>query len=227
MDIRSFATRLYVSDIDASDELLAVWYANMPSARRQRCDRFRSEADRRRCIMAYALLVHALRDTGISCTDTLDMREGADGKPSIADIPVEFNTSHAGERVAVSVSPAQVGCDVECRNDNGLRVAKRFFSPEEYAFLESLKEEGMQRVEFTKLWTMKESVIKCCGEGIRRVLSDFSVTDEHGNRRDTITLADRDECYHIKEFESEGGYCYSICSVYDKAEDRMRFVNLN
>ncbi|MBO4889746.1 MAG: 4'-phosphopantetheinyl transferase superfamily protein [Lachnospiraceae bacterium] len=226
MDIGSFATRLYVSDIDATEELLGKWYAAMPSARRQRCDRFRSEADRRRCIMAYALLVHALGDIGVSEGDIPDMREGADGKPFFEDIPVCFNISHAGERVAVAVSDSQVGCDVECRSDNALRVAKRFFAPEEYAFLESLEDEESQRAEFTKLWTMKESVIKCCGEGIRRVLSDFSVTDEHGNRKKTVTLPGKDERYHIKEFAGEGGYCYSVCTVSENIEDGIRRIRL-
>ena len=226
MDTKTFATRLYVSDICAKEELLGKWYDAMPSGRRQRCDRFRGDADRRRCIMAYALLVHAIRDIGIGCSDTLDLREGDNGKPFIADIPVCFNISHSGERVAVAVSSAQVGCDVETRSDNALRVAKRFFSPDEYAFLESIEDDGMQRAEFTRLWTMKESVIKCCGEGIRRVLSDFSVTDESGIRRKTITLAGKDERYHIKEYEGECGYFYSVCAVSENIEDGIRRIRI-
>ncbi len=227
MKALSFATRLYVSDINMPEEFFAVWYDKMPEARRRRCDRFRFDADKKRCIAAYALLVHALGDLGISCTDTLSIAEGEDGKPYLTDIPVCFNMSHAKERVALALSPQDVGCDVECRCDDALKIAKRFFAPEEYAYLESIEDADMLGREFTGIWTMKESVIKCCGEGIRRVLSDFSVTDERGRRNTTVTLPDRDERYHIKEFESEGGYCYSICGIYKDTEDDLRRVCLD
>ncbi len=225
-DNHDFPVRLYVSDIPKEASFFDEWYEKMPTVRRERCDRFRMEADRKRCIAAYALLVYALCDMNVQDTDTVDMKEGPDGKPYIADAPVFFNISHAKDRVTVAISPMDVGCDVEYRSANALKVAKRFFASEEYEYLNSLSDEETRNNEFTKLWTLKESVVKCLGEGIRRAFNDFRVADETGKREYSVRIEGDGRTFYIKEFESEGGYCYSICSVYDKAEDKMRFIDL-
>ncbi len=225
-DNNAFPVRLYVSCVPEDATFFDEWYKKMPDKRRERCDRFRNEADRNRCITSYALLVYALRDTGLAGDDTVAIKEGPDGKPYLADIPVHFNISHAKDRVLVALSHLEVGCDVECRSTGALKVAKRFFAPEEYEFLSRITDEETQGLEFTKLWTLKESVVKCCGEGIRRAFDDFRVADKNGKRAGRVRINGDERTFYIKEFESEGGYCYSICSVYDKAEDKMRFIDL-
>ncbi len=232
-----FPVRLYASDISDDDGSFRKWYGLMPEGRRARCDRFRQEADRRRCISSYRLLVEALRDlqedTGvIGSAEALRMMEEGrlliteepGGRPVLKDIPVCFNISHSKDRVAVALSHTHVGCDVECRNANALSVAKRFFAKEEYRLLSGIKEESARDLLFTQLWTMKESVVKCSGEGLKRSISDFSLVDEDGNIIETIRLSGVDRDYRVKTFESENGYCYSICSEHDITEDRIRFI---
>ena len=225
-DNHDFPIRLYVSDLPRKALFFDEWYKKMPGSRKERCDRFRMEADRNRCIAAYALLIYALHDMNVLEGDTVNLKEGSDGKPYIDDIPVFFNISHAKDRVAVVISPMETGCDVEYRSTNALKVAKRFFAPAEYEYLNSITDEEIQGLEFTRLWTLKESVVKCLGEGIRRAFNDFCVADETGKRVDSVRIGEDERTFYIKEFDSEGGYCYSICSVYDKAEDRMRLIDL-
>lgn len=221
----AFDVRLYAADTSGDGQFFDRWYARMPEARRTRCDRFRQEADRKRCITAYALLSYALSDITGTCRYTWDMTEGAGGKPYLTDIPVSFNISHAKDRVIAALSPADVGCDVECKNRNALMVAKRFFSPDEYAYLTAAPNEETLKRSFTRLWSIKESVVKCCGEGIRMPFSDFSVVDDKGHIKDTVTVPGADEEYHIREFAAEGMYCYSLCSVYDRIEDDIRRID--
>lgn len=227
MDIRSFPTRLYVSDLDAPEDFYAGWHECMPQERQARCSRFKFEADRKRCIMAYALLVHAIRDLGIKCADTIAIGEREDRKPYLCEIPVFFNISHAKERVAVAVSSDEVGCDVECKNTNALSVAKRFFASREYEFLRSLPNERSRSEEFTRLWTMKESVIKCCGEGIRRNLNDFVCIDESGAAKEIITLPGIDASFYLREYEGESGYRYSVCAQNGSIENMIRRISLH
>ncbi|MCR5592094.1 MAG: 4'-phosphopantetheinyl transferase superfamily protein [Lachnospiraceae bacterium] len=222
----SFTARLYVSDTDLPGDFFAGWYNKMPAARRSQCDRFKNEADRKRCIAAYALLVYALKDLLGSCDDILSISQDQDGKPFLTDIPVCFNISHSGDRVAVALAASAVGCDVEHIREKGLDIAKRFFSDEEYAYLSAIDDERAARGEFTRLWTMKESVVKCCGEGIRHELGDFSLVDMTGARRQTIRLSGFDDHYHIMEFETESGYCYSLCSTCNDIENSIRRVKL-
>lgn len=199
------------------------WYAVMDIKRQSRCDRFKNEPDRRRCITAFALLSYAMADIGVA--DLPDIFEDANGKPCFVNSDYFFNISHAGERVIVAISTAEVGCDVECRSGNAAKIVKRFFTKEENDLLSSIDDEKAAGHMFTRLWTLKESVVKCCGDGIRRSFGDFSLVDINGEIKKCVKLPDIDEEYHIKEFDSENGYCYSICCVSDRIEDVMRSVS--
>ena len=169
-----FPVRVYVTGISRPDTFYDRWYEAMPPSRRERADRFRMEADKKRCIMAYALLIKAVNeltsDLGVQnewgLTDgknqmikELPLSYSPDGKPYFDNIPVHFNISHAGERVMVALSPCPVGCDVEHKGKDALRIAKRLFTGREYEALRSIPDEKRRMHEFTRLWTLKE----CCG----------------------------------------------------------------
>ena len=207
----------------------------MPAKRKERAGRFRIDADRKRCIIGHELLCYAMRklseDLGTADEWGADpaeytVRTGAHEKPYYTDVPVFFNISHSGERVMVALSPCEVGCDVEVKSRNALSIAKRFFTEKEYEMLSSIGDEEAAGHEFTRLWTLKESVLKCCGDGIGRAMNDFSLVDDMGSRNSIVRLAGSEEIYHIKEYESENGYCYSVCSIYDRFEDSIRRPDL-
>lgn len=220
-----FDVRMYAADISGDAAFYDKWYRLMPASRCERCDRFKIEADKKRCIKSYALISYSLGDLIGTDITTFDIREGAGGKPYLSDIPVYFNISHAKERVVCALSPMEIGCDVEIRSANALSVAKRFFSGDEYRLLLAEEDEKARDALFTKLWTIKESVVKCSGEGIRRIFSDFSVVDDDGNIAGRIKLSGIDQEYHIRCFASENGYCYSLCSEYENIGDKIRFID--
>jgi 4'-phosphopantetheinyl transferase len=226
---------MYVTDISQSEEFYDMWYNRMPKERRVKADRYRVDVVRKRCITAYALLVYALCDgqkdglipQGIdSGSAELAISEDDDGKPHLEGIPICFNISHSGDMVAVAISPGEVGCDVECKSKNAMSIAEHFFAKDEVEFLSNIEDDALQSLEFTKLWTMKESVVKCSGEGIRRAFSDFSLIDCVGERVGHLTLPGRNDTFRVREFESKNGYCFSVCSVYEDIEDKIRYVRL-
>lgn len=236
----AFDVRLYVSDLSYEKEFYDRWYELMPQRRRERADRFKNGIDAHRCIAAYALLAGAVCDLAKDIdlglhketlakigSGSLDICEEDKGKPFFKDIPLCFNISHAGERVIVALSPADVGCDVERRSKNAMSVAKRFFADAEYRFLAGIDDEDELSHRFTRIWTQKESVVKCSGEGISRPFDGFCVIDEQGNAAGTISLPDKECDYHIREFEGEMGYCYSICSLYDHMETGIRRIKMH
>ena len=230
-----FAVRLYVADISQSDGFYDVWYGRMPKERRIKADKYRVDVVRKRCITAYALLAYALCDgqkdgiipQGIdSGSAEPAISEDDNGKPYLEGIPIYFNISHSGDMVAVAISPGEVGCDVECKSKNAMSIAEHFFSDSEVSFLRSIEDESRQGLEFTRLWTMKESVVKCSGEGIRRAFNDFSLIDSAGKRVGYLTLPGRNDTFRVREYESKNGYCFSVCSVYEDIEDKIRYVRL-
>ena len=226
---------MYVTDISQSGNFYDMWYDRMPKDRRIKNDRYKVDVVRKRCIAAYALLVHALCDVqkdgiipeGFDPGNTeLPISEYDNGKPYLEGIPIYFNISHSGDMVAVALAPKEVGCDVEYKSKNAMNVAEHFFAEDEVAFLNKTEDEARQELEFTKLWTMKESVVKCTGEGIRRPFDDFSLVDCAGKRVSRIILPGRSDILHVREYESKNGYCFSVCSVYEDIEDKIRYVRL-
>lgn len=228
-----FPVRLYRVCITDEDKPYEQLYKIMPPERQKKADRLKNDKVRNRCIAAYALLDHAVGDlwSDIHPQKALPDRpfgicESEKGKPAFTDIPVCFNISHSGDRIIVALSPLEVGCDVEHKSSNALKVAKRFFSKKEYDALKALHDGEEAAARFTGLWTIKESVVKCCGEGIGRGFDDFSVVDDHGNTPESVRLPGEEGTYHIREYPGEGGYRYSVCSLYERFEDEIRDVVL-
>ena len=105
---------------------------------------------------------------------------GAHGKPAAwrdgVPAPLAFNISHAEGMVGVAVlarAGAELGFDLEPFDRTvDLAVAKRYFRPEEVAWLDSLAAAERPR-GFMRLWTLKEAFIKATGEGLSRDLASF------------------------------------------------------
>ena len=227
-EIRDFAVRMYVSDISYDDAFFDGWFDRMPPARKERTLRYKRIPDRNRSICAWALLMYALADVSGRAIreEEIGISRMPSGKPFFTDIPICFNISHSKDRLAVALSGEDVGCDVECKSDAALKIAKRFFAEDELAFLAGIGNESKRALEFTKLWTLKESVVKCSGDGIRRPFDSFSLVDENGCKNRSIKLPGQDGTFYVKEFESEDIYCYSVCSLHDDMEDTVRRVRI-
>lgn len=223
-----FAVRVYASDI--STVPVDGWYERMPQSRKVKIDKLKREDDRKRGILSYALLEIGMEDLANDLGDDVtkfvdgglpEICTDENGKPYFADSPVRFNISHSGDRVMVAISSQDVGCDVEKRCSNAESVAKRFFHEKEYAAIAAANDDIRDDL-FRTLWTLKESVVKCSGQGLRIELGSFCTTDDDGRIRKSITVDGTD--YHMHTYEIGDGYSYSVCSVYDNIEDRIRWI---
>lgn len=123
---------------------------------------------RKDSVYAKALLCQVLYEKFNFNTFIFDCEEG--GKPYLVSGEICFNLSHSGNVALCSVSDDAVGCDVEKIRPYNPRVAKRFFTAEEFCVLEKSHNPDLI---FTKLWTMKESVLKCLGTGLSGGLSEY------------------------------------------------------
>jgi len=93
------------------------------------------------------------------------------GKPVLAGKHLHFSLAHTGAFAAMAVSDqCPVGIDLECiqRQSDFEELATRFFHPGEAAWL---KDDC--RLSFFRLWTSKEAVLKCTGEGIAHRLAEL------------------------------------------------------
>ena len=143
------------------------WQAAMPflsEQRREQCLKFKHEQGRKTCAAVYLLLCEGLRkEYGI--TERPVFEYGEHGKPSIVGHPeIFFNMSHCREAAICVLSEAPVGVDVESIRSYNESLARYTMSDAE---MEQIEKAERPDVEFIRLWTLKEAVLKRSGEGIR------------------------------------------------------------
>ena len=149
-------------DIEAFD-----WQAALPllsEQRRQQCLKFKHELGRKTCAAAYLLLCQGLcREYGIEEPPVFEY--GEHGKPAIAGHPeICFNMSHCREAALCVLSDRPVGVDVESIRRYSESLARYTMNDRE---MQLILKARRPEVEFTRLWTLKEAVVKRSGEGIR------------------------------------------------------------
>ena len=95
------------------------------------------------------------------------------GKPfldeSCNQINLKFNLSHSQNYALYVMSlNNSIGVDLECISSKTdvVSLAQRFFSPSEFAVIESVSPEQQQQL-FFRYWTCKEAYLKATGTGLR------------------------------------------------------------
>lgn len=92
-------------------------------------------------------------------------------RPTFPKLDFDVNWTHSGHECVVAYGARHslkknvglhLGVDMEVHSPKHLRVARRFYSSEESAYLEALDED--RRIsEFYRLWCRKEAFFKCVG----------------------------------------------------------------
>lgn len=207
---------IYISDVSALDSEEAYLKAceNADSERRHKADKLRNLSDKKLCLCAGLLLDFALNEQGIPA-DGREISYTGNGKPYLKDNAVYFNLSHSGEKVMCIVCDSPCGCDVEKIGRNEKKIAERFFSESENTLLNGTENEEEYRDLFYRLWTLKESFIKCTGEGLGRALSSFLI--EFDGEKPVIS--DCENRYSVGEIKTDDGYKYAFCVECENYND--------
>lgn len=115
------------------------------------------------------------------------------GKPSLKDCnDIFFNISHSGNWIVCTVSDSPVGIDVEGEVSDVIPIANRFFSAYENEYIRSRGISNQDEM-FCKIWTLKESYLKCIGKGLMIPLNSFCFEfhkDEILLYKDNVRISD-------------------------------------
>lgn len=180
--------------------------ATVSPYRRDKVDRCRSPQDKRLSLGAELLLRRALAEQGI---DTYTVARDENGKPFLADHrDLHVNLSHSEDVVMCALSPSAVGCDVQSLIEPTPRLAARCLTPLEQAGLNS-QPDNERSAYFTRLWTLKESVVKATGQGLKMGLNsvEFSLGE-------TKTVCVEGVSYAVQELETFAGYAAAVCAAF-------------
>ncbi len=205
MTILTFNVKPIIND----PALFAEWYEKMPAWRRRRIDSMKHESGKALSLGVGVLLHKALTEMGVEEPDEVSMNEFE--KPFYKEYPeIHFSLSHSGVMAMCAISDRPVGCDVEKIRERDLDIAKRFFTSEEYDLIKSQKTDELQTKMFFRIWTLKESFVKCIGTGLSTPLNEFSIIpDWHGKITLNQTISNSE--YNFVELNLDDGYKYSVC----------------
>ena len=170
-----------------------------------------NQSSKNHSLLGRVLLSYILYKNGKD--NNLSFTYGSNEKPYLKDGRAFFNISHSGDYVICSLSESEIGCDVQTVGKYNPRIAERFFTSYEKDFLQ--KSEN-QSEDFTRLWTLKESVLKKTGEGITGGLDSFCFADCL-TQNSFIKFG-----YHFRVSKLADAYI-SICS--DKEESEITEIN--
>lgn len=182
----------------------------MPQIAVKKVNALRNMDAKQRTLGAWSLLLECLK----CCEDTQFLRErpedfrlfnfgeGDHGKPFLKNYSwIHFNLSHSGDYVMCVIADAEVGCDIQKVGKRNEKIATRFFTPAEQAYITDPK-------DFAQIWARKESVIKMTGRGFAEEFSSFDTTKHE------VFLADGTNCY-VRDFAIRDEYRCSVCSRRD------------
>lgn len=162
---------LYIlnTDIFSDDELKRRVYEESSNHRKEKTDRLRNEKDKLLSLGASLLLSYASMVHG---EDFRHYSVNENGKPYICDSRFQFSISHSGNAVILAVAGYDVGCDVELIEKADIKVAKRFFTKNEY--YDIISSDNPDEM-FYRIWTLKESYVKATGEGMKTPFNSFYI----------------------------------------------------
>jgi 4'-phosphopantetheinyl transferase len=164
--------------LDCDDGLLSQAESRLTREERERVGRFPLEQHRRRFIVRRAMRRVLLANLNGMEPPEIQFDSLQNGKPRLSGIntPLEFNSSHSGDRGIIVTGKCQLGIDLEIldRPMDHLRFARRSFTKEEYDDIWR-SDENELRIAFFNCWTGKEAYLKAIGRGLSKPLRSFAV----------------------------------------------------
>lgn len=154
-------------------EVFERFFLSCKEYRKSKISRLACEDDRIRSLGVEVLLAFGM----MNCNNPdYDIAVSESGKPYDKNSDTHFNLSHSGMYAAAVFDECDVGIDIEVQRNVDLKLAGRFFSPEETALLNASSSPEKQ---FLHTWTRKEALIKAYGKPLSCMLTDLNTVSEN------------------------------------------------
>ena len=181
---------------DLNEEQTERLISSLPEWRREQALRYKQLQGRKECAIGYVELLRGLRERfDINEMPAFAYKEH--GKPYLKEHPdIHFSISHCKLAVGCLLSDCPCGLDVESVRSFSSSVVSYAMNADEVFRIQSASDPA---VEFIRLWTQKEAILKCKGTGIAGNLK---------NALDTDSLRG----FELETIEKEG-YIYSTATL--------------
>lgn len=196
-------TKTYLIDTDCflNNNLYEQYYKNMALERQKKISRLIPLGSKRLSLGAGVALSKALEDFGLH-EKNAEIKYNEKGKPFLKTDAAHISISHSGHYAVVSISPHEVGVDIEEIKPIEDGVIKRVTTLSEQAQIKSLK-------DFYRLWTAKECILKITGDGLGGGMENIDLHIEE----DTISIitAPVKKRLYFQEYKIPN-FCLTVCN---------------
>lgn len=204
--------KIFYDSICKLDEeaVFGRYYNSLSAYRREKADKVKFPEDKKRSVAAGMLLNRGLAEYGLRECDMV-YATNQNGKPHFREYPqIHFSLSHSGAYVMAAFSDVEIGCDIQQMKQTDLKIAQRFFAPEEYEYVTGWEEESAQEAAFYRIWVLKESFLKAVGTGMALSMTDFSMQIQE-DRVISVRQNVNNKKYSFEEYDLIKGYKAACC----------------
>ena len=189
---------------ECTDEEVQRLLPLVSTQRREQALRYKHIFGQFCCLKSWMMLAESLQNKGLGLEDWCYNEYG---KPFWPNGPY-FSISHCKQGIAVAIDEHPIGIDIEAIRHADDDLLARTMNEFEQSKIKNQKSKIESDREFTRLWTLKEAIVKAQGVGIQSFEQLQTVID---NRES-----------NIETFEKEK-YIYSIaygklCSISAKVQ---------
>ena len=188
--------KVWVANINSlnNDDIYQKYYLDLPPFRKKKADEYINKIDKIRSVAAFTLLIKLLNQNKIKYNQD-EFKVDSYGKPYLLNSKIYFNISHSGDYVIAAISDKPIGVDVEIKKElKYIELSHLVLNEQE---IKKINQIDNPSEFFFKMWTKKESYIKCIGKGLAIPLT--SINDV--------------KPYHIKYFKIDH-HQFAVCSKY-------------
>lgn len=214
-----------VEILDISEDMLSKLYSLTDSEKISKVKKFINRKDKIRTLIGDILIRTIITEDLCIRNDNISFEKNPYGKPYLKDYPnFNFNISHSGDFVVCAIDNNHIGVDIEeVKYIEYEDIAKNFFATNEFDYI-TKNDSYSSLSRFYEIWTLKESFIKCCGQGLAMSLKSFSIDiDEYKNVR--VVTDGKHKDYIFKSVNMESNYKVAICSLSKEISNDITIIN--
>lgn len=219
--MRIYAVKIF----DITSEILDHLCALISGDNKIKIERFVNKEDKIRTligeILIRTIIVQELRINN----KYIIFNKNKYGKPYLKGYPIiNFNISHSKDFVVCAIDNKPIGIDIEdIKHIEYNDIAKDFFTVNEFNYITKQNLEA-QISRFFEIWTLKESYIKCCGQGLSTPLKSFSIDiDKYGDIK-VINNIEYNK-YSFKTFDIQPFYKMAVCTVNKEISENIIMID--
>ncbi|WP_234119117.1 4'-phosphopantetheinyl transferase family protein [Clostridium hydrogenum] len=216
-----------VKILDISEENLNKLKLTFDLEKKCKIEKFINKKDKIRTLI-WKILIRTIiiQELNIS-NNHISFKKNQYGKPYMEYYPkFNFNISHSGNIVLCGIDNKPIGIDVEeVKHIEYRDIAKSFFTEMEFDYI-NRNNSNIRLSKFYEIWTLKESYIKCCGQGLSIPLKSFSIDiDKYENIK--VSADNQYNEYIFKKFDINLNYKIAVCSLNKEISDDIIMIDQN